>query len=67
MAGNQKFGGENWAGRVIMNGPWKMSLTGTFKGQTYEYDVWFETLKGGGRILVLRRNDYDIRLMRSGR
>jgi len=65
MAGNQQFGGENWAGRVSVNTPWTMSLTGTFKGQTYDYDVWFEVVKGGGRILVLRRNSYDIRLMRS--
>lgn len=67
MAGNQQFGGENWAGRVVMNGPWKLSLTGAFKGQTYEHDVWFEVVKGGGRILVLRRNNHDIRLMRAGR
>lgn len=67
MAGSQKFGGENWAGRVIVNSPWKLSLTGAFKGQTYDHDIWFEAVKGGGRILVLRRNDYDIRLMRGGR
>lgn len=65
MAGNQKFGGENWAGRATITSPWTMSLTGTFKGQTYDFDVWFEVVKGGGRILVLRRNNDDIRLLRS--
>lgn len=63
MVGNQTFAGTDYNGRVIMNSPWQMSLTNRFKGQTEVYDVWFEAV-AGGRILVLRKNSYDTRLVR---
>lgn len=52
VVGNQQFSRQQYKGSYVLNN-WKIKLTNRFRGETEEYDSYFEAVKGGV-ILILK-------------